>query len=98
MGNRPIRQDLVDAVVLEVHGLVHDQGWLADRALERVLRRERKLWANERRAVAEAVYGILRSQGQLDWLRFKGPDGACRDSHGERYRQCSAAIQKSVLH
>ncbi len=75
---RPPRNDLVDALVLEVHGLVHDQGWLADRALERVLRRERKLWANERRAVAEAVYGILRSQGQLDWLLGGTPDLATR--------------------
>ncbi len=68
MKKRPIRDDLVDALVLEVHGLVHDEGWLADRALERVLRRERKLWASERRTVAEAVYGVTRSQGQLDLL------------------------------
>jgi 16S rRNA (cytosine967-C5)-methyltransferase len=57
----------VDAAVLEVHGLVHDQGWLADRALERALRPDR-LWASERRAAAEAVYGLTRWQGQLDWL------------------------------
>ncbi|ABC80052.1 RsmB/NOP family class I SAM-dependent RNA methyltransferase [Anaeromyxobacter dehalogenans] len=75
---RPPRNDLVDALVLEVHGLVHDQGWLADRALERVLRRERALWANERRAVAEAVYGILRSQGQLDFLLGGSPPLATR--------------------
>jgi 16S rRNA (cytosine967-C5)-methyltransferase len=66
--NKPMRTDLVDAAVLEVHGLVHDQGWLADRALERALRRERGLWSSERRAVAEAVYGIVRWQGQLDAL------------------------------
>jgi 16S rRNA (cytosine967-C5)-methyltransferase len=65
---RPIRHDLVDAAILEVHGLVHDQDWLADRALERALRRERGLWSTERRAVAEAVYGIVRWQGQLDAL------------------------------
>ncbi len=65
---RSLRNDLVDAVVLEVHGLVHDEGWLADRALERALRRERNLWASERRAAAEAVYGIVRWQGQLDFL------------------------------
>jgi 16S rRNA (cytosine967-C5)-methyltransferase len=70
---RPIRSDLVDAVVLEVHGLVHDQGWLADRALERALRRERGLWSAERREVAEAVYGIVRWQGQLDALLGGGP-------------------------
>ncbi len=64
---RPLRLDLVDAAVLEVHGLVHDQGWLADRALERALRHDR-LWASERRAAAEALYGLTRWQGQLDWL------------------------------
>lgn len=69
---RAIRTDLVDAVVLEVHGLVHDQGWLADRALERALRRERGLFAAERRAAAETVYGIVRWQGQLDLLLFGG--------------------------
>jgi 16S rRNA (cytosine967-C5)-methyltransferase len=65
---RNLRTDLVDAAVLEVHGLVHEQGWLADRALDRVLRRERRLYAGERRAVAETVYGILRALGQLSWL------------------------------
>ncbi|HEX8908696.1 MAG TPA: RsmB/NOP family class I SAM-dependent RNA methyltransferase [Anaeromyxobacteraceae bacterium] len=65
---RPLRHDLVDAAALEVHGLVREQGWLADRALERVLRREKRLYAGERRAVAEAVYGMLRGEGQLRWL------------------------------
>ena len=65
---RPPRHDRVDAAVLEVTGLVGEQGWLADRALERVLRRERTLYAPERRAVAEAVYGLLRARGQLAWL------------------------------
>lgn len=54
--------------MLEAYGLVREQGWLADRALERVLRRERRLWASERRAVAESVYGMVRWQGQLEWL------------------------------
>ncbi len=75
---RSVRPDLVDALVLEVHGLVHDQGWLADRALERALRRERSLWASERRAVAEAVYGVVRWQGQLDTLVGGRPDLATR--------------------
>ncbi|HEX9402104.1 MAG TPA: methyltransferase domain-containing protein [Anaeromyxobacter sp.] len=68
MVKRAVRNDQIDAAVLEVHGLVHDQGWLADRALERALRRDRGLWASERRHVAEAVYGIVRWQGQLDAL------------------------------
>jgi len=65
---RPLRPDLVDAAVLEVYGLVREQAWLADRALERVLRREKRLYAGERRGVAEAVYGMLRWEGQLRWL------------------------------
>jgi 16S rRNA (cytosine967-C5)-methyltransferase len=73
IGNRPPRPDVVDALVLEIHGLVRDQGWLADRALEVVLRRDRKLWANERRAVAEAVYGLVRWQAQLDFLLGRRP-------------------------
>ncbi|HSD19231.1 MAG TPA: RsmB/NOP family class I SAM-dependent RNA methyltransferase [Anaeromyxobacter sp.] len=75
---RPNRNDLVDPLVLEVHGFVRDQGWLADRALERALRREPKLWASERRAVAEGVYGIIRWQGQLDFLLGGAPDLATR--------------------
>ncbi len=77
-GARPPRLDLVDPLVLEVHGLVHDQGWLADRALERALRRERALFAAERRAVAESVYGITRWQGQLDLLLGRPPSLALR--------------------
>ena len=73
---RPPRLDLVDAAVLEVLGMVHDQGWLADRALERVLRRERKMWANERRLAAESLYGLLRMQGQLEFLLAGGEPGA----------------------
>jgi len=65
---RPLRQDLVDSAVLEVLGMVREQGWLADRALEGVLRRERRLYSTERRAVAESLYGVVRWQGQLEWI------------------------------
>ena len=54
--------------MLEVLGLVREQGWLADRALEVVLRREKRLYSGERRAAAEAVYGVLRAEGRLRWL------------------------------
>ncbi|HVP69543.1 MAG TPA: RsmB/NOP family class I SAM-dependent RNA methyltransferase [Anaeromyxobacteraceae bacterium] len=67
-GERPLRTDLVDAAVLEVLGRVREQGWLADRALEVVLRRETRLYSNERRAVAESLYGAVRWQGQLEWI------------------------------
>ena len=65
---RPLRDDLVDAAVLEVLGLVREQAWLADRALEVVLRRQKRLYSVERRAAAEAVYGVLRAQGRIEWL------------------------------
>ncbi len=74
MAKRSLRADLVDAVVLEVYGLVRDQGWLADRALERVLRRERQLYAAERRAASEALYGLVRWQGQLELLLGARPE------------------------
>jgi len=70
---RPLRDDLVDAAVLEASGLALSQGWLADRALERVLRRERRLWASERRAASDAAYGIVRWCGQLTWLLDAAP-------------------------
>ncbi len=77
---RPLRDDLVDAAVLEAYGLSQEQGWLADRALERVMRRERSLWAAERRAAAEAVYGMVRWRGQLGWLA--GREGALEPGGG----------------
>ena len=57
----------MDAVVLEVLGLVREQGWLADRALEVVLRRQKQLYSAERRAASEALYGVVRAQGRLEW-------------------------------
>jgi len=71
---RPLRHDLVDAAVLEACGLALGQGWLADRALERVLRREKRLWASERRAASDAAYGIVRWRGQLLWLLSAPPE------------------------
>src|SRR5262249_38802144 len=41
---------------------------LADRALEHVLRTKRHLYSNERRAVAERVYALLRRQRTVDAL------------------------------
>ena len=59
--------------MLEVLGLVREQGWLADRALEVVLRRQKRLYSSERRAAAEGVYGVLRSQGRLEWMLGRRP-------------------------
>ncbi len=67
LGSR-IRPDRVRAVTLEVLGAVRGEGQLADRALARVLRRERGLWSAERRDAAEAVYGVLRQEALIDAL------------------------------
>ena len=65
---RPIREDLVTQAALEAHGAVRHEGWLADRALDHVLRTKRHLYSNERRAVAERVYALLRRQRTVDAL------------------------------
>ncbi|WNZ64620.1 hypothetical protein QEG98_13660 [Myxococcus sp. MxC21-1] len=41
---------------------------MADRALDFTLRRKANLYSNERRAVAERVYGLLRRQRTVDFL------------------------------
>lgn len=63
-----MRAELVRTAVLEIYEQVRREGARADRAMEQVLRREKKLRSVERRAVADAVYGILRLQGRIDHL------------------------------
>lgn len=53
---------------LEAYGAVRHDGRLADRALEFTLRREKHLYSQERRAVAERVYALLRRQRLVDFL------------------------------
>lgn len=69
---RPIREDLVRALALEAYAAIRDEGRVADRTLDFLLRRERRLYSRERRAVAEAVFGMLRSEGRIDWLLERG--------------------------
>ena len=66
--DRPLREDLVTQGALEAYGAVRHEGWLADRALDHVLRTKRHLYSNERRAVAERVYALLRRQRTVDAL------------------------------
>jgi 16S rRNA (cytosine967-C5)-methyltransferase len=65
---RGIREDLVAQACLEAYGLVRHEQWLADRALDAVLRAKTALYANERRAVAERVYALLRRQRLIDHI------------------------------
>lgn len=79
--------NLVQAAVLEVYAGVRLEGFLADRALERVLRREKQLFSSERRAVAESVYGMLRQEKRLDFAMFgeKPPALPASDLHALRF-------------
>ena len=54
--------------VLEIYEQVRRESARADQAMQRVLRREKSLRSVERRAVADAVYGLLRLQGRVDHL------------------------------
>jgi 16S rRNA (cytosine967-C5)-methyltransferase len=75
------------AAALEVYGAVRSEGHLADRALERVLRRERRLHSAERRAVAERVYRLLRQERRIDFQLFAGaaPHLPATELHALRY-------------
>jgi 16S rRNA (cytosine967-C5)-methyltransferase len=63
-----VRAQLVRTAVLEIYEEVRREGARADQALQRVLRREKSLRSVERRAVSDAVYGLLRLQGRVDDL------------------------------
>jgi 16S rRNA (cytosine967-C5)-methyltransferase len=65
---RPVREDLVTQASLEAYGSIRHEGRLADRALEYTLRPKRHLYSNERRAVAERIYALLRRQRTVDAL------------------------------
>ncbi|MDP1828657.1 MAG: RsmB/NOP family class I SAM-dependent RNA methyltransferase [Archangium sp.] len=68
LSNRALREDLVMLACLEAYGAVRHDGRLADRALDFTLRREKHLYSQERRAVAERVYALLRKQRLVDFL------------------------------
>src|SRR2546428_3918076 len=63
-----VRAQLVRTAVLEIYEEVRREGARADQALQSVLRREKLLRSVERRAVSDAVYGLLRLQGRVDHL------------------------------
>src|SRR5690242_19658168 len=65
---RVMRTQLVRSAVLEIYEQVRREAARADQAMQRVLRREKALRSVERRAVADAVYGLLRLQGRVDHL------------------------------
>jgi 16S rRNA (cytosine967-C5)-methyltransferase len=75
---RPLREDLVLQASLEAYGFIRHEGRLADRALDFTLRHKRNLYSNERRAVAERVYALLRRQLTVDFLLERAHKGFSR--------------------
>lgn len=65
---RALREDLVTQASLEAYASVRHDGRLADRALDYTLRNKKHLYSQERRAVAERVYALLRKQRLVDFL------------------------------
>ncbi len=74
-GERPIREDLVTQACLEAYGVIRHEGRLADRALEYTLRAKKHLYSNERRAVAERIYALLRRQITVEHLLSRARPG-----------------------
>ena len=84
VSERPLREDLVTQAALEAYGATRHEGWLADRALDHVLRTKRHLYSSERRAVAERVYALLRRQRTVDALLDRAAPGLQQRSTTEQ--------------
>lgn len=82
--DRPLREDLVTQASLEAYCAIRHEGRLADRALDQVLRAKRHLYSNERRAVAERVYALLRRQRTVDALLTRTVPGFERRATSEQ--------------
>ncbi len=91
---RPVREDLVTQACLEAYGAIRHEGRLADRALEYTLRPKRHLYSNERRAVAERVYALVRRQRTVDALLERtGPAfGRMSSTAQDRLRIASSRV------
>lgn len=68
----PIRSGLVRPLILEAYRAVIEKEIPADQAVETVLRREKRLFARERRAVADAVHDWIRRTLTVDALLRQG--------------------------
>ena len=88
---RPVREDLITQTCLEAYALVRRDHWLADRAIDRTLR-QRTLYSNERRIVAERVYALIRRQLLVDFLLERlRPGFAALSSGSQDLMRLSAA-------
>lgn len=90
-----MRAPQLRALVLDAYARIREQGLLADRVLQHVLRENRGLHSRERRHVAESIYGMLRLERRLDHLLASAlePRSSYRSlATPERYRMRYAAV------
>ena len=78
---------------LEAYGAVRHERRLADRALDAALRAKRHLYSNERRAVAERVYSLLRQQVPVDRLLADLHLPVASESGGDVFRLATARVR-----
>ncbi|MGQ0504288.1 MAG: RsmB/NOP family class I SAM-dependent RNA methyltransferase [Myxococcaceae bacterium] len=91
---RPLREDLVTQTCLEAYGAIRHDGRLSDRAIDFTLRHKKLLYANERRAVAERVYALLRRQLTVDKLlaRAEPRFDTFKSSRQDLLRLCASRV------
>jgi 16S rRNA (cytosine967-C5)-methyltransferase len=92
--DKRLREDLVTQACLEAYGAIAHEGRLSDRALDFTLRHKRNLWSQERRAVSERVYLLLRRQQTVEWVlerTWKGFSDAST-TQKDLLRLCAARV------
>ncbi len=79
---------------LEAYALVRRDHWLADRAIDRTLRRQRSLHSSERRVVADRVYALVRHQLTIDFVLERGRPGFAALGSGQQdlLRLCTSRV------
>lgn len=96
---RPLREDLIMQACLEAYGPIRHEGRLADLAIDRTLRSKRTLHSQERRAVAERVYSLLRRQMGIDYAlgRIRPGFAALPSSEQDRLRLCAIRVLQGEI-
>lgn len=92
--DKRLREDLVLQACLEAYGAIAHEGRLSDRALDFTLRHKKNLYSQERRAVSERVYLLLRRQATVDWAleRTWKAFAAASTTQKDLMRLCAARV------
>jgi 16S rRNA (cytosine967-C5)-methyltransferase len=92
--DKRLREDLVTQACLEAYGAIAHEGRLSDRALDFTLRHKKNLWSQERRAVSERIYYLLRRQQTVEWVLDRTWNGFASASTTQKdlLRLCAARV------